>query len=213
MSTQLIYIARHGLTLANEGQYVQDASDPLSERGHRQAMRLSERAKHLEFDRLLSSDMLRAQETAEYIARATGHVIVAEPLVREVRRPSALHGTMLRSPAHQALLAEERAHFHDPSWRAGDGENFADLSARALSALERFESFGAETLFVVSHGHFIRALIATVLMERELTPEVWRHISRTIRTHNTGITILSRATEANHWTLVSSNDHAHFADD
>lgn len=213
MSAQIIYFARHGLTEANERQAVQDAHDPLSKQGHLQAERLAKRAKHIKFDHLIASDMLRAQQTAGYVANMTGHMIITEPLVREVMRSEEYHGLAHDSDEYRALIADEVAHLSDPTWRAGkNGQNFFDTRDRALQALEKFESYGEDTLFVVSHGHFIRCLVGTVMMEKDLTPSVWNHLSRTLRTHNTGITILRREIETNHWMLVSLNDHAHFAD-
>lgn len=213
MAVQLVYVARHGLTEGNITQTVQGFDDPLSEQGHRQAMRLAERAKHLEFDHLLASDMVRAQQTAEYIARVTGHAITTVPLVREVVRPRSLWGISRSDPAYLAFLKQEEVGEEDQQWLFEDGERFPDIQKRALDALEHFAQFGEETLFIVSHGHFVRLLVSTVLMERALTKEVWVRTSRTLRAYNTGITILRRETESDHWSILSFNDHAHFADD
>jgi probable phosphoglycerate mutase len=213
MAVQHVYVARHGLTEGNIAQTVQGFDDPLAEQGHRQAMRLAERAKHLEFDHLIASDMLRAQQTAEYIARVTDHEIITQPLVHEVLRPRSLWGLSHTEPAYQAFLKHEGVSVEDPQWRLDDGERFVHIQKRALDTLDYFASFGEETLFVVSHGHFVRCLVSTVLMERALTQDVWTHNSRTLRTHNTGITILRREIESDHWSILSFNDHSHFADD
>lgn len=213
MSNQYVYIARHGLTVGNITQTVQGFDDPLTEAGHAQAERLAARAEHLAFEHLLVSDMLRAQQTASYIAKVTGKEPIVEPLVREVVRPQSLVGLTHEEEAYQQYIQNEREQRDNPSWRLEDGENFFDVKTRALKTLERFEEFGELPLFVVSHGHFIRCLLGTVLMERELTPVVWEHVNRTFRTHNTGISILRREVATNHWTIMSFNDHAHFADD
>jgi broad specificity phosphatase PhoE len=212
MAAQLVYVARHGLTEGNIAQTVQGFDDPLAEQGHRQAMRLSERAKHLEFDHLIASDMLRAQQTAAYIAQVTGHAVITQPLVQEVLRPRSLWGLSSNEPAYQAFLKHEAVLEPDPQWHIDHGERFPHIQKRALDALDYFASFGQDTLFVVSHGHFVRCLVATIMMERSLTQEVWTHSARTLRTHNTGITILRRDIESDHWSILSFNDHSHFAD-
>jgi probable phosphoglycerate mutase len=213
MAAQLVYVARHGLTEGNIAQTVQGFDDPLAEQGHRQAMRLAERAKHLEFDHLIASDMLRAQQTAHYIAQVTGHEIVSQPLLREVLRPRSLWGLSNTDQAFFAYLAAEGVTEENPAWKIDDGERFPHIKQRALEALDYFASFEGATLLVVSHGHFVRCLAATVMLERALTQEVWTHTARTLLTHNTGITILRRDIESNHWSILSFNDHSHFADE
>jgi len=213
MAAQMVYLARHGLTEGNIAHTVQGFDDPLAPQGHRQAMRLAERAKHLEFDHLIASDMLRAQQTAEYIARVTGHEIITQPLVREVLRPRSLWGLSHSEPAYLAFLAAEGVTIEDPAWKIDDGERFTHIRQRALDTLEYFASFGEASVLAVSHGHFVRCVVSTVIMERSLTQEVWTHSARTLRTHNTGITILRRDIESDHWSVLSFNDHSHFADD
>lgn len=212
MSTQTVYIARHGLTEGNIAGVVQGFDDPLAPHGHEQAKTLADRASQLTFKHLLVSDMLRAQQTASYISEATGHPIITEPLVHEMVRPSSFVGMVHTEPAFQEYLEAEYEHRHDPLWRVEDAENFDDIRQRTLNALVKFESFGTDTLFVVSHGHFIRVLMGTILAGRELTPDLWVKVNRALRTHNTGISILRRTIEENYWQIISFNDHAHFAD-
>lgn len=212
MSTQTIYIARHGLTEGNIAGLVQGFDDPLAPHGHEQAKTLAERAAHLSFTHLLASDMLRAQQTAAYISEATGHEVISEPLVHEVVRPASLVGIVHTDSRFQEFLEGEYEQRHDPNWRYEDAENFSDVRTRALAALDRFASFGTDTLFVVSHGHFIRVLMGAILAQGDLTPDLWVSVNRALRTHNTGISIVRRDIEENHWQIISFNDHAHFAD-
>jgi broad specificity phosphatase PhoE len=213
MAGQFVYIARHGLTIANEAGNVQGFDDSLSEQGHRQAARLAERTTKIPFEFLLSSDMPRALETASYITAATGKEAVPEALLREVKQDDSFVGLPGSVESFQQFLKEEAANLHNPDWRFGTADTFYDSRARALAALKRFEEYGELPLFVVSHGHFIRCLVATVMLGLSLTPDAWAHMSRTIRTHNTGISILRRDLETGQWVIHCLNDHAHFADD
>ena len=213
MSYQSVYIARHGLTEANIAKYVQDAFDPLAEQGHLQAERLAERASNLSFKHLLASDMVRAKQTADCISKRTGHDIVTVPLLREVMRPTSLHGLARESAEYQAFLALDIKEQGNEQFRFEDGENFFDLRNRALAALEQFASYGADPVLAVSHGLFLKYVAATVITAGKLTPDVWSPMVQSLIMHNTGITVLHRDTETNQWFLVSWNDHAHFADD
>lgn len=214
MSTgyQYVYVVRHGLTEGNIARTVQGMDDPLAEEGHAQAARLAERARRFRFEHLLASDMLRAQQTAQYISDATGKDVVSEPLLREARCSDAMVGL---DWTHESVLAYRQQYdenIHDENWQYEESETFYHTRARSLKALSRFEEFGGDPILAVSHSFFIRTLVATVLTERELSPTIWLHFGRTIRIHNTGISIFRRCIETNHWELYCLNDHAHFAD-
>jgi broad specificity phosphatase PhoE len=210
---QYVYLARHGETDANVLGVVQGLDDPLTERGHRQAARLAGRAQNLEFDHLLSSDAQRALDTARHVAEAAKKVIESDACLREVRRPSSLIGVPWTDERYLAFRTEEHTNQTNPDWRYEDSENFSDVRDRARATLQLFESYETAPLFVVSHGLFMRAVAATVLLERSLTREAWWSMHRALPIHNTGITVLRRDLENAHWVLLSWNDHSHFADE
>lgn len=80
-----LVLTRHGLTDRSEpeqhlGQHI-DIS--LSEAGRRQAKALARRLAGVRFDRVISSPLFRAQETAEILARGTGR-IQTDPRLKEM---------------------------------------------------------------------------------------------------------------------------------
>lgn len=84
MSGRYIYIARHGETIGNVEMTLQGSDDPLTERGHEQAKKMVARATRINFAQLLSSDLVRAKETAGYVAEATGKEVETTELLREL---------------------------------------------------------------------------------------------------------------------------------
>lgn len=63
-----LYIIRHGRTDWNVQGRIQGHTDiPLNEEGEAQAKKLAEELKHIHFDEVFSSDLLRAKRTAELI--------------------------------------------------------------------------------------------------------------------------------------------------
>ncbi|MEK7638983.1 MAG: histidine phosphatase family protein [Patescibacteria group bacterium] len=209
---QYVYIARHGATVANHHKIVQRPDEPLSEVGHAQAARLAERARNLSFEHLLASDYQRAEQTAIQIAEVTEKEIITEPLLREFGRPTSFHGASRESEQFKTFLATEIANHSNPDWKYEDGETYFEAAERANEALDFFARYGSDSLFVVSHGVFIRFIAAGILLKREPMPQVWSSISRSLNMHNTGITIVRRDIETNEWFLVTWNDHAHFAE-
>src|SRR5688572_18406345 len=78
-----IFVVRHGETELNAARIIQMPTTPLSERGRGQAKRLGHRLAPVGITRILTSDFLRAIETAEAIAARTDAPIVVDPLLRE----------------------------------------------------------------------------------------------------------------------------------
>lgn len=96
-----------------------------------------------------------------------------------------------------------------------DGENFDDLIVRADRALEFLSNRKENPIVVVTHGYFLRTIIARVLIGRFLSGEIFRNFQRSAEMENTGLTVLKyrdRFEEKPAWRLWIYNDHAHLAD-
>lgn len=64
-----LYIVRHGQTDWNVRKIIQGHSDiPLNTEGQEQARVLAESLKNVHFDKIISSDLVRAKRTAEIVA-------------------------------------------------------------------------------------------------------------------------------------------------
>src|SRR5579872_7049036 len=79
-----LYIVRHGETQWNVERRVQGQIDtPLTEHGKEQAKALGNLFKTIHFDAVFSSDLLRAQRTAELITLEKKLAVVTSELLRE----------------------------------------------------------------------------------------------------------------------------------
>jgi broad specificity phosphatase PhoE len=99
--------------------------------------------------------------------------------------------------------------------RVEDGENFDDLVARADKALALLGARAERSLVVVTHGYFLRTMLARVLLGDLLTGEIFRRFQKSAATENTGVTVLRHhgsVDEPQRWRLWTFNDHAHLAD-
>jgi broad specificity phosphatase PhoE len=100
--------------------------------------------------------------------------------------------------------------------RVEDGENFDDLLTRADAALTLLEKRPEQSIVVVTHGYFLRAIVARILIGDFFSPEAFGNILRTSSTENTGLTVIRHCRafeEESMWRLWIFNDHAHLADD
>src|SRR3989338_1542604 len=213
MSKQYIYIARHGESNGNAADTVQTESEQLSEIGHEQAKRLAKRAETVQFSRLLASDMIRAQQTAQYIAEATNVSIETVPDAREFENPSRFQNCSRHDPDFLNHVEVRRESFASDNWdyKDSDEESFREFHARAKRVLEMLES-STDNIFMVTHGHFLRFLTASLLCGPSFSPLVWHSFCRRMLLSNTGITVFVRDLEENHWYLENWNDTAHFAE-
>jgi probable phosphoglycerate mutase len=154
--TTVLYVTRHGQTDANLQTRVQGQGDtPLNAQGLAQAEALAdyfcERSARLPVDRIVSSDLPRARQTAEILARRLKVPATFHPELR-ARRMGDFEGR-----THAELIAADPEAFrrlkHDPEFvPPGGGESVNDLRARAIPFVERL---GADNpgrhIVLVSH--------------------------------------------------------------
>lgn len=201
-----VYFVRHGETEWNEKGIYQHRKVPLSEKGLTQASFVAKRFRTIYVESILASDMTRAIQTAELIAGETGHAVEVEPLFQEILRPSEIRGKSLTDPS--AVLVRS---FIDENFETGlrhsDEENFHDLSQRARGAIQVLENRSESAIAVVTHGTFLKMMIAVMAFKEKLRATEYLGIDRLLLPSNTGIT---KCTFNNgKWQLVVWNDHAH----
>lgn len=210
-----IFLIRHGQSEANAREEVQGYEPPLTDRGRAQARFVAERFSHMPVDVILASPMPRATETAQIIGEAIGKPVAYSDLLVENRQPSALVGRSDHDPEVVTARRIMREHFADPDYRHSDEETFADLKARGKEALVHVGSHDAQHVLVVSHGAFIRVLVALMLFGDALTARELGSMRRFFYTTNTGITWCERGFYKDvpeQWVLRTWMDHAHLGE-
>lgn len=205
-----IYFVRHGESEANVGNIKSNSRTPLTENGHAQAAKIAERCVRLEFDVIISSTMTRAHDTALAIADATGKPLESSDLFTERRAPSEQEG-QLQQKEFLAEMKEIAEHYAaNPDFHFSDEENFTDLKKRAMKALEFLENRSEENIVVVTHGIFLRMIVACAIIGETATAEEFLKLLATMRHANTGITVFRYdSTREYPWVLWTWNDHAH----
>lgn len=210
-----VYIVRHGQSEDNAAPVFQAYDSPLSEKGLSQAAAIAARVKHLSFDALIASPQLRAQQTAQAIADMSNKQVETSDYFVERIKPSALDGKPWADEDATALWREWESSIVIPDTKAQDGENFSEIVDRADRALDYLQNRDEDTIVVVSHGHFIRTLIARVLVGDELDGKLLKRFYELTSLENTAITVLKYRDgfeEDYRWRLWTLNDHAHFAE-
>jgi 2,3-bisphosphoglycerate-dependent phosphoglycerate mutase len=194
-----ICLVRHGVTDWNlEGRWQGWSDTPLSKLGEEQAWALRTRLEDKHFDRVYSSDLVRALDTA----RLSGFEPHPDARLRELNFGVFEGGDNTENAKHP----EFAAWIQDPVNRAAPlGESYANLRARAMHWLENLPESGEVLAF--SHGGLIQVLTCGLLeLSPLVAPRIWR-----LRITHASLTILER-----HWTphgavwmLERLNDTAH----
>ncbi len=147
-----IYLVRHGETAGNATRTLQFPETPLSERGRAQAARVAARLVSVGAAAIVASDHLRAAETAEAVAAASGLPVAWEPLLAE-RNFGELRGRRIADLDFDPM---------GPDVEPAGGENWAGFDARvgqAFAAIVAARARLDRPLIVVSHGLMIRQML------------------------------------------------------
>jgi broad specificity phosphatase PhoE len=207
-----VYFVRHGESESNAGLLRSTVEVPLTLKGRGQAEFIAERVSKLPVEVIISSTMTRARETAEVIGEKTLKDIEFSNLFTEARAASEVQGKPRDSEETVRISNLFFENFGKPDWRYSDEENFFDLKDRARNALAYLAARPEENIAVVTHGFFMRIVIAYAMFGEELTAKECQQFTRLFHMENTGLSVLGYDPEKNEswpWWLWVWNDHAH----
>ncbi len=191
----------------------QSSKSTLTPEGETQAEKIAARALSLNFDVLISSPYPRARYTAEKIGRITGKLPEFSDLFIERKKPSSIEGVSLEDKRANAVFQEWHRGFYISGSRVEDAENYEQLINRADLALDFIAQREEENLLVVTHGIFLRTMIARILLGEELTPQAHHSLQNHATMANTGITTLQYFEDDKLWNLWTYNDLAHLGEE
>jgi len=158
--TTKLCLVRHGQTDWNlEGRYQGQSDVPLNKNGRKQAQSLIETLGDRNFSAIYTSDLSRARETAEPIAKALNIPLRVEPRLREINQ-GEWEGVLVDDiKARYAELWSQRT--IDPaSVRPPGGETVSEVAERVYAALDDIvRRFPADNVLVISHGLSIATAI------------------------------------------------------
>lgn len=156
------YIVRHGETEWNTKKLLQGASDsPLTSTGLAQAVIAAEDFRDHQFAAVFSSDLLRAQRTAEIIAAEHQLLVQTTELIRERNfgHYEGQHVKVYRAELQEMvknLTAEQRQTFK----LAPEVESNEEVISRLLTFLRQTAlAFPGKNVLVVTHSGVMRLLL------------------------------------------------------
>ncbi len=165
-----ITLLRHGRSRADdEGVHEGRYDSPLTETGRNQAQARAREfiERKIRFDRIISSTLIRAHETAEVIGQAMSIPVETDPDWMEFN-----NGPLAGLPF---AVAEER--FPRPVFRNpyqpfhGTGESDWEAHRRGSQAIENVVRRGPGDYLVVAHGGILNAALRAVVGAQPFTNE------------------------------------------
>jgi broad specificity phosphatase PhoE len=164
--TRTVYLARHAETEWNRlGRWQGHTDIALSDAGRVQARELAARLAGLGICRIFSSDLARAKETAEIVARRLDvSGLVLDPGLRE--RGLGLFEGLTRAECATRFPDEWASYQTDPTSIPPGGEPYIAVIARMQDAIrgaatsESTSRADGPPILFVSHGGSMRALLA-----------------------------------------------------
>ena len=186
-----LLILRHGESVSNadpEAVALPEAEgDRLTATGREQAEAAAPWLAGRRFDRLVSSPMGRARETAEIVAAQIGHEIEVDEGIHELRESAEY----LELPPEEQKLRRWSVwmseHGHDPDYAPPGGESFNTVLGRVTGFKRRLEAGPADqTVVAVSHGIFARFFLIHSILEESFRAEDVHRLWH-LRTVNCGL--------------------------
>lgn len=158
-----IYLLRHGQSTGNaQGVYQGQADYPLTETGVRQSQALAARwkAEKFTFDRIITSPLQRACQTADIIATELGDI----PVDLDVNWIERNNGVMSGLTPEQVDIQHPRPAFFSPYTPVGKtGESNWLLYLRAGKAIDDLLRRPPGRYLVVSHGAILNLAMYGIL--------------------------------------------------
>ena len=197
----LLYLIRHG-EKASKKENVMDIE--LTSMGFRQAELVGRRLADERIERIYTSDMIRAVQTAEKINEFLNVPLVIRSNLREIDMGECeALGWEQAYERHPEFKEAFRRHNADVPYPGG--ESGEDVWNRARQTMEEIEQSGLRRVAVVAHGGTIRSILCGALD----IPQARRFFLGNPPEH-CGISILEWTN--GHYYLRLFNDFAHLGD-
>lgn len=151
-----ITFVRHGESVNNAKHRHHDTDSGLTALGKLQATQLKSFFAPTSYDAILTSPLLRAQQTAQ-IVHHTPEAVILDPRLQEVRKPSRLHQLKETDKEYIAIKQALLTHGHKREWHHSDEESFYDFYARIKDFLGSVTYTNA---VVITHSGVMRMVLA-----------------------------------------------------
>ena len=152
-----LYVIRHGQSQTNlERRFTGWSQVPLTEKGIEDAKKIRPILENVSFDRIFSSDLIRAMQTAETALPGCSYETL--PLIREIKM-----GSLEMMPIDEALPAIKENNAGTLGYAMFGGESFVQFRARIAEFLDMVKGLDCENVATFAHGGLLTTMLSMVL--------------------------------------------------
>lgn len=164
-----IYLIRHGETDFNAEHKLRGWIDlPLNTRGRKQAKETAKNFKNLKIDKIYCSDLLRSQQTAEEISKATGVEAILNPTLRPINFGN-LNGQPIAQIQEQ-MDELQKLWITNPEMSSENGESWREFQDRNYLAFLQILQESKENERIVITAHLRNCIYFLALVANGLKP-------------------------------------------
>ena len=159
-----IFLVRHGESQWNVLKKIQGQQDvPLTDRGMKQANLIGNRLVHERIDRIYSSDLKRAYDTAEIIGKRLSLNVIPTKEFREI--DFGIWEGMSNDEMHTEYYNELCLWRKEPEKLKVEGaESLRELQLRAMAAVNKIiNNEVGDNILIVSHSATLKTIILGLL--------------------------------------------------
>lgn len=174
MTLRTVTLLRHGQTEYNAGRRMQGHLDTqLTAEGRAQAAAVVPLLAGIGFDRIISSDLTRAHDTALAVAEACGLPLAVDKRLRETHLGDWQGRTVAEIEIDRpGAIAAWRS---NPRWTPPGGESRMDVVQRSLPVVAELDAAYADdseerSVLLVAHGGMIAGMVCGLL---DLPESAW----------------------------------------
>ena len=210
MASELYSITflRHGESVGNlENRFQGQADFPLTGTGRAQAQALAERwqAEGRTFERIFSSPLARARETAEIICAALNMSLELDPEWMEIN-----NGQLAGMSDEEAAESIPRPAFITPYTHTGrTGESRWEVYLRAGRNVQRLLENPAGHMLVVAHGGILNMTLYAILG----IPVQADHTGARFMFHNTTFATFTYDPTHHNWSMLHFDHRPHWKEE
>lgn len=173
-----LYIIRHGQTNHNAQGIIQGkgVNLPLNELGQKQAQQFFDAYKHIPFDKMYASSLLRAQQSIERFKQQNVPLEISSDLDEISWGNMEGQQNTVESDANfqQMLLNWSNGNIHD---KFPGGESPFELQQRQQRFLKNLLAAPEKKILIATHGRFTRAFMCTLTNTHLSKMDSFHHVN------------------------------------
>ena len=176
----MIYLVRHGQTDWNIEKKIQGHTNiPLNKNGRKQVELLAQNISNLRIDRIISSDLLRARETAEIINKNFRKDIIFDERIREIN-----YGILEGVP--RDTLKQDIWNIFNTNPEKLKAESKIHIYNRIKSFFDNLQGT-TDNILIVTHGGALRMIMYYVKNRNEFNNDKYLKEFNNIKINNADI--------------------------